>query len=108
MSFYDDNNVDTWLQIAITDETDLDALCRLFVAEEVQKALEMEADGSSDAVPATFSEWKDQLGEELEFQNDQGEWLHDRNYGAVAGRCDALLPYFLENYEPIRDRVIWD
>lgn len=106
MPFYDDDDVTTWGDID-QEETELDAMARLYVFDTVTKNIDI-AETDGDAIPDTFSQWQDIFEEEIAWDNHQSEWLTDDIFDAFCGRVDALLPYFLENYEPIREQIRWD
>lgn len=106
MSFYDDDDVMSWGDID-QDDTSLDAMARLYIFDTVSKNIDI-AETNSEDVPDTFSQWQDVLEEEIAWDSRQGDWLTDDIFDAFCGRVDALLPYFLENYEPIQEQIRWD
>lgn len=105
MSYYDDNDVSTWKDID-QDDTDIDAMVRLYVYDTVTKTIE-NFEENGDPVPNTLNEWNDIIGEEIAWDLKPGGWLNYDNFDAFCGRVDALLVFFLENYDGIKDQMIW-
>lgn len=102
---YDDNNVESWFHID-QDTTDIEEQARLYVADTVDKWLDMDEDGADDA-PTTFNGWREVLGEELAWDKEQNGW-DEHYFERMCGYAEGLLPYFLENYPRVMGRVDWD
>lgn len=96
---YDDNDVTTWFDID-PEATEPDLCARQFVAEEIAKTLEIAEDNNDySEVPTTDDGWLELLGEELDFQLRQGDWLTDDNFDAICDKVDEVTPIFLDGYE---------
>lgn len=84
------NNMETWIDID-QDCTDPEEIARLFIAQEVEKAEDL------DEVDDTLEEWEESMGAELEFQLKQADpWLTEDNYDEISALVDELLPEYLE------------
>lgn len=92
---------------------DADYAAMSFVAGEVMKYMELHEDSPDEyPIPTTINDLSITLGEELAFQKkyDAEDYWHIRDdiaFEEMAGRVDAYLPYFLENYAPAAGLVDW-
>lgn len=93
------------------DPIDADTAAMAFIANEVIKYTELHEDAPDDFPCLTIEGWENVLGEELSFQRSQSDdyWhiASDADFDAMAGRIDAYLPYFLENYRPAYVLTEW-
>lgn len=106
MTYFQDNDVESWGNIDSND-ADTDAMARLYVFDTVTKNIEI-ANEDGEPIPNTFQDWSTIVGEELASDFAQGDWLSEDMFDRLCGKIDALLPFFLENYSPVKDIMIWE